>query len=138
MLLNRLLERIISRPLQDDYRRTMAKCESPVEKLFCQAAYPHLYVYGKLDSQVWLCDYRVDFLLHQVKVAPRVKVVIEIDGHDYHSSPEQKDQDTERDRVLMSAGYQVVRFTGRQVRRSAQGCAREAVELLQEYIKWQR
>jgi len=132
-MLSRLLERFITG--QDEYHKVLARCESPIERQFCQAAYPHLSVYGKLESQVWLCDYRVDFLLHQIKAAPRLKVVIEIDGHDYHSSPEQRDQDTERDRVLSRAGYQIVRFTGRQVRRSAQGCAKEAVELLQNCIK---
>jgi very-short-patch-repair endonuclease len=80
--------------------------------------------------------YRVDFALTDVPGVPLLNVVIELDGHDYHSTQVQRNNDTARDRRLMRAGWQVVRFTGSQINRDCAGCVRETVALVKEWRKW--
>lgn len=44
------------------------------------------------------------------------KVIVELDGHDFHErTPEQAQADKSRDRELQRMGWQVMRFTGREV-----------------------
>lgn len=68
--------------------------------------------------------YRVDFLLlflandNQIWTSTeRVlkKIVIECDGHEWHSTRKQKDEDNKRDRDLSSLGYQVLRYSGSEI-----------------------
>lgn len=60
-------------------------------------------------------------LIHGVVIGP-YKVdftygdcVIELDGHDYHKTKEQRDSDYKRERYLQKLGYTVIRFTGTEV-----------------------
>lgn len=107
-------------PSDDDtHPQTACPGDSPIEQAFAKAwraltgAYP--------QAQVQIGTYRVDFLVN--------RTVIELDGHAYHSSKEQRGHDAKRDRYLQSQGYRVVRFTGSEVHRDAAGCARQALEL---------
>jgi very-short-patch-repair endonuclease len=43
------------------------------------------------------------------------KVAIECDGHNYHSTPEQKDRDDERTINLSAKGWKVLRYSGRKI-----------------------
>jgi very-short-patch-repair endonuclease len=43
------------------------------------------------------------------------RLVVEIDGFTYHSSPAAKERDHHRDQVLYLAGYDVIRFTWKQL-----------------------
>lgn len=43
------------------------------------------------------------------------KICIECDGHEYHSSPEQKESDNIRSRKLTSLGWTVLRYSGREI-----------------------
>jgi hypothetical protein len=54
---------------------------------------------------------RVDFAIEQLKLA------IEIDGWGYHSSPDARSRDSQRDRRLVALGWTVLRFTTDDVRR---------------------
>jgi len=59
----------------------------------------------------------------QVKIAPvgRVdfvfgdRLVVEIDGYEYHSSRDDFESDRRRDAMLSALGYRVLRFSHRQV-----------------------
>jgi very-short-patch-repair endonuclease len=53
---------------------------------------------------------RVDFLIGE-------RLVIEIDGAEFHTSVEQFEEDRRRDAVLSALGYRVLRFSYRQVER---------------------
>jgi tetratricopeptide (TPR) repeat protein len=64
--------------------------------------------------------YYIDFAIVDRKIA------IEIDGHDYHKTKEQRTHDAERDRALDLDGWRVIRFTGSEVKKDAIGCARRA------------
>ena len=55
--------------------------------------------------------YYVDFLLPEYGEG----IIIECDGHEYHSSPPQKLYDQKRTKYLNSIGYRVIRLTGREI-----------------------
>lgn len=45
----------------------------------------------------------------------KARLIVEVDGFSYHSSPEQYTRDRKRDRVLTLAGWRVLRFTHTEV-----------------------
>ena len=51
---------------------------------------------------------RVDFVFGD-------RLVIEVDGREFHASPDQFESDRRRDAVLSALGYRVLRFSYRQV-----------------------
>lgn len=83
-------------------------------------------------------SYRPDFLLtverwdwKQDRHQLMVQMVVEVDGHRYHERTQaQAEHDRVRDRQLTAQGYRVVRFTGREVNRSATSAAQEVARLL--------
>ena len=56
--------------------------------------------------------------------------VVELDGHDWHKSREQRGADAERERWFEERGIRVHRFTGSQVHADPQGCVSELLNLL--------
>ncbi|EJK2116994.1 DUF559 domain-containing protein [Vibrio navarrensis] len=85
-----------------------------------------------IESEQWFGDkakharYRVDFILRDARL------IIELDGHAYHSSPEQLEKDAIRQRYLTRSGYTVIRFTGREINRDAKGCVDEVRTIYRE------
>lgn len=73
--------------------------------------------------------YRVDFILRDARL------IIELDGHAYHSSPEQLEKDAIRQRYLTRSGYTVIRFTGREINRDAKGCVDEVRTIYRERMQ---
>jgi very-short-patch-repair endonuclease len=73
--------------------------------------------------------YRVDFLLKDARL------IIELDGHEYHSTQEQRERDAIRQRYLSRAGYTIIRFTGREINRSASGCVSEVRTIYRERLQ---
>lgn len=60
---------------------------------------------------------RIDFV---VEGLDGERIAIECDGHDFHErTPEQAERDRSRDRALTLDGWTVLRFTGREIYRSA-------------------
>jgi very-short-patch-repair endonuclease len=125
-------------PDQVRFDRLAKRLESPIEQRFWAHAYGSLSALGRLTPQVSVEGYRADFVLTHIPGVDLLKVVIEIDGHDYHSTQEQRNYDTARDRVLLKAGWQVVRFTGSQINRDVEGCVRETVGLVRGWTRWLR
>ncbi|AVF65941.1 endonuclease domain-containing protein [Vibrio alginolyticus] len=88
-----------------------------------------------IESEHWFGDkekharFRVDFLLKDARL------IIELDGHDYHSSKEQLEKDAIRQRYLSRAGYTVIRFTGREVVRNPKACVDEVREIYKERMQ---
>lgn len=92
-----------------------------------------------VDVQAQLGPHRVDFaitachasrsggVLRYWEAAPHV---VECDGHDYHSSREQRTADAERDRYLTAKGFRPVRLTGTELHRDAHLCALEVLRLV--------
>jgi len=88
-----------------------------------------------IQAEHWFGDsekhsrYRVDFLLKDARL------VIELDGHEYHSTREQLEKDAIRQRYLSRAGYSVIRFTGREIHRDVQCCVNEVRTIYKERIQ---
>ncbi|WHU04285.1 DUF559 domain-containing protein [Sphingomonas sp. NIBR02145] len=88
-----------------------------------------------IESEHWFGDaekharYRVDFILKDARL------IIELDGHEYHSTKEQLEKDAIRQRYLTRAGYSVIRFTGREINRDAAACVREVREMYRERMQ---
>lgn len=99
----------------------LKKCESPIEVEF----YVHaLYSIQSLKPQIKVGPYRVDFAI------PDNKYYIELDGHDFHSSKEQRAYDAKRDRYLLSNGWKVIRFTGSEINADPSSCVDEIKTIL--------
>jgi very-short-patch-repair endonuclease len=70
--------------------------------------------------------YRVDFLVfHDGR-----SVAVELDGHDYHKTKEQRSRDAERDRWLAARKVETLRWTGSQVFADPQACVSELLNVL--------
>ena len=89
-------------------------------------------------------DYRADFLVtvedwnwQAGRHEQLIKIVVEVDGHDYHErTKEQAEYDKSRDRSITAEGYTILRFTGREVYRDVTAVASEIEQLLiQESLK---
>lgn len=72
-----------------------------------------------------------DFILKDARL------IIELDGHEYHSTPEQLEKDAIRQRYLTRAGYTVIRFTGREINRNAAACVADVRTIYRERMQRQ-
>lgn len=93
--------------------------ESPAEEAFFNAMEKHFDLEvqdGKLigneeitlDMQVKVLSYRLDFLVDK-------RLVVEIDGAAWHSSPEAIERDKNRDAALRNVGYYILRIPAKLV-----------------------
>lgn len=107
---------------------TLIQCESPIEYSFASGL-----LYDKLTKrmpvpQLWIGDFRVDFGYTNEMIA------IELDGHDYHSTKEQRGYDAKRDRFLQAQGWKVLRFTGSEVWKDTHAVVDEVNTLINNLI----
>ena len=100
-------------------------CESPIEQLFFEAA-KDLFCFANrgIIAQYEIHPYHIDFAL------PPHKIAIEIDGHEYHKTKEQRRHDAQRDCFLIKEGWKVIRFTGSEVFKDAPGCIQQVKEII--------
>lgn len=92
--------------------------KSPIEQIF----YAHWRSFDvtsrctpKLVYQFPVGKYFADFYI------PILNKIIELDGHEWHEkTPEQAENDRVRERFIQDKGFLVVRFTGREILRSAE------------------
>lgn len=96
--------------------------ESPMEDLL-QTEMAIIRLYPEREYKIDKLS--VDFCF------PKTKLVIEVDGKDYHSSWEQKENDEKRDKFLMKRGYMVLRFPGRQIYRDPKSCVARIAKFLE-------
>lgn len=102
-----------------DLSNKLRLCQSEVEKQFLIAA-DKLGHLKELEPQYPALSYYIDFAIVDRKIA------IEIDGHEYHKTQEQRTRDYQRERELGLDGWRFIRFTGSEVRKDAIGCAKRA------------
>lgn len=126
------------RERRTDLNDALSLCESPIEVLFLAALlcagdevrthfhlepppYPTGRVAtskrGSLFAQHVIGTARVDFAI----VGDR-RIVVDLDGHEFHSSKEQRSADAARDRELGISGWTVLRFTGSEVYQNSAVC----------------
>jgi very-short-patch-repair endonuclease len=84
---------------------------SEAERLFLELARSAELPEPRVNAN--LHGYEVDFLWREQRL------VVEIDGRAFHSSPNAFEMDRRRDAVLTAAGYQVMRVTWHQLQRSS-------------------
>lgn len=72
--------------------------------------------------------YRSDWAIYNPKSTGAL--LIECDGKDFHSSPEQVEHDRRKDQAAHDRGYLTMRFTGSQIHRDSDGCAQRIFELV--------
>ena len=63
-----------------------------------------------------------------------LKLVIECDGHEYHSSKTQIKRDNERDYDLKSSGCEVLHFSGSQIYENPWKCADRTIQFILEKL----
>jgi tetratricopeptide (TPR) repeat protein len=109
-----------------DLLRLLNLCESEVEKLFLLAAYEHIDV---LIPQYTVLRYRIDFAI------PDKMIAIEIDGHEFHKTKEQRTHDSQREREIklaLPANWTVIRFTGTEIFQNATLCVDEVLQFIRK------
>lgn len=102
---NRRGVRLLRSLLREDRRPVLTRSEAEER---CLA----LFVTAQLpmpEVNVDVAGHEVDFLWR------RERVVVEVDGFAYHSSPVSFESDRRRDATLSAAGYRVLRITWRQI-----------------------
>ena len=126
-----------------DILRDVDGCESPIEVMLgiainARARYLRWRFWSQLNPQYSVSvpggDYRVDFAVALVEHATDngVGVYVECDGHDFHEkTKEQAARDKKRDRDLSTDGTPVLHFTGSEIWRNAEACAREVIARLE-------
>ncbi|MFT4074734.1 MAG: DUF559 domain-containing protein [Asticcacaulis sp.] len=93
--------------------------DSPLEKMFYELAFLDLH----LQPQYPVGKYKLDFAI------PDKRIAIELDGHEFHKTKEQRTHDAKRDRWLFGQGWHVLRFTGSELHQNLNACIDEICEL---------
>ena len=92
------------------------RLESPIEHILVSKMYEHFYstspIASGLLTQFPIGKFRTDFAW------PACSLAVELDGHDFHKTKEQRTYDAQRDRFFMAEGWKTVRFTGSEVFRN--------------------
>jgi very-short-patch-repair endonuclease len=100
-------------------------CESPIERMLAAQLAPHAERWGfKLVSQFKHGPYRYDFA---VEKNGKIIAVVECDGLEFHSTPEQIDRDVAKDLLANRSGFVVFHYSGTDIHRDAWKCAEEII-----------
>ncbi len=115
------------------------KTESPIEAALCFALYselgyrrgegryrdsrcPELRSLAGNSSSAWVFTqhpidrFRADILIVAIPALGSPKrLIVECDGHDFHTSAEQLARDQWRDAIIRASDYDLIRFTGSQI-----------------------
>lgn len=65
---------------------------------------------------------------------PRAKVVVELDGHEYHRTAAESDRDSRRDAALKLKGYEVLRVSDRWLTADPAGVARAVNHMIRRQL----
>lgn len=126
-------------------------CESPIEKLFLIEWYyqtQHWSDYENIHiiSQYEIDNYRIDFMIYIAtfeewadekleypKNHKDKSLIVELDSYLWHgSSPEQFTKEKERERELKKQGWNIMRFSGREIYRNVEKCIEEILEFVSD------
>ena len=110
--------------------------DTPIERLYyhafryvCEKENIGLYLYPQAEIKVEDKTYRVDFVLYG-DILGNKKVVVECDGHEWHSSKRQIAYDNQRQRDLENKGIIVIRFSGTEIFNDEIKCVYETLKRL--------
>lgn len=135
------------RVFRDAVARFGGLCESPIEEQMGVALLDVFRTAG-YELQIWTPDriescpsdavvlvpqfkwggfFRSDFALWDQET--RRAILIECDGKDFHSSPDQVDHDRKKDAAASALGFRTIRFTGADIHADARRCAQCVLEM---------
>lgn len=95
---------------------------SPLEDDFLEFA--RRYGLPKPVTNTYLLGYEIDVLY------PRERVIVEVDGYDFHSDHESFERDRRRDVVTLAAGFVTVRITDERMNHEPEPEARRLLAIL--------
>ena len=98
---------------------------TPFERLLWSCLRRKQFFGLKFYRQRPIGPYVVDFCCYHPK-----RLVIEIDGEDHFSSSKKRERDRERTEYLRAQGFEVVRFTNREVAENLEGVLSRLADLL--------
>jgi very-short-patch-repair endonuclease len=78
-----------------------------------------------IDCQIPIGIYVADFLING-------KYIIEIDGHEYHKTKEQRYADYVKERYYLRSGYFIIRFMGTEVFINSEKCILDTFEIIEK------
>ena len=134
-------------------------CDSPIEKLFYiewayqiegqkenqPKSFPNFYIMPQREIIIGNKKHRVDFLIYYViddgwmgeKSPPEdhknQALIVELDSFLWHGSdPEQFTKEKKRERELQKEGWQIMRFSGREIVRDVEKCVEQVIEYFME------
>ncbi len=130
---------------ENTYADLAANCQSPIERLLLA---PLMFIWpqclspryegpgdrereARLYAQYRVGDRKLDFayIVTPLQEPWEIRLGIECDGHEYHSSVEQKANDNERTiEVVSEQGFNIIRFSGSQISRDPKACAAKVAE----------
>lgn len=131
-----------ARARQDRYWALAERCESPIEQLLLaplmfispRCIHPRydgpgdLPFEAKLHVQHQVGPYRLDFAYivtpHKEREGP-IRIAIECDGQEHHSSREQRERDSARQNDLLGYGFTTLRYTGSQIHADPEAVVQE-------------
>jgi very-short-patch-repair endonuclease len=132
-------------PVDAERSRIRAKLMSPIEEDFLRAwlggARPE--VVGErlkvgpwwIEPQAHVGPFHVDFVCGVDFGSLSADLVVELDGHEFHQkTAEQVESDRKRDRAFVRIGAVALRFTGREITRSAKACVDEVQAQLKTWV----
>lgn len=96
-------------------------CESPIETMFWDVAKEAL---PGIEPAYTVGPFRLDFAIAAKRVG------IELDGHEFHKTVEQRTADGQRQRWLERQGWRLLRFTGSEVYADVGKCVGEVVSFV--------
>jgi very-short-patch-repair endonuclease len=118
--------------------------DSPIETILGAAIFVYFKDHGKplllstepsaaagglqlLPQFKWLI-YRSDWAIYNPRTTGAL--LIECDGKDFHSSPEQVEHDKRKDQAAHDLGFLTMRFTGSRIHKGADKCAAEIFDFV--------
>lgn len=136
--------------------KAITETESPIEAiLFREMMRTHPFVLCKEDAepvgegyfifpQYPVGPYRPDFLIKGIGYASNARVwppvysatiVVECDGKEFHSTPEQVEYDRKRDQWFKDNGIKTLRFSGAEIHRNVKFCVQQIAFTLNGEMK---
>lgn len=141
-----MIEPIPSEAYRSKWEKLLGATESPIEEALLEALCIRAISRGyrvardpedndtiAIKPQKQFDKYRIDFGVIFHFHGEFLQLAIECDGQAFHSSPEQKERDSKRDRELSALGYDVLHFTGREIFRNAPLCAAEIMNRIEAF-----
>lgn len=101
---------------------------------WCSASAAHMVPPGHVAivAQLPWKNYRADWA---ILIDGQPAVVVECDGREFHSSAEQISRDTSRDFAMLDAGIEVFRFSGSEIHRSSEHCAKLVCRIIEHRVR---